>query len=279
MKKLLICLIVLSVLMVGCTKEEKLNIEDLRLGGDTWVKTELDNWLDEHFTVPYNIQVKYKWDRSEVNMDKTLVPPLESKVKPVMEAMEHVWIKPYVAVKGETFMKVMSQKQFVLVGSPEYNSNGTIVLGQAEGGKKVTLFVVNNFEKSNKVEVKRMLKTMHHEFGHILHQKKMFTPAYALITPDGYDATWFNYEDDEVLELGFISAYARNTVEDDFVEMLAIMLTDGKTAFEARVNSAGPGTAALRAKEAIIRSYLKETWDIDLDQLQTVTQEAINSLK
>lgn len=265
--------------LLGCSKEEKLNADDLRFGGDTWHKTELDTWIYDNFTKPYNIEVKYKWDRTELNMSKTLVPVLEEKVKPVMESIKKVWIEPYVAMKGETFIKQMSQKQFVLVGSPEYNSNGTIVLGQAEGGKKITLFVVNYFTKSNVPEVKRMLKTMHHEFGHILHQRKMFSPLYATITPDGYDATWFNYTDAQALPMGFISSYARNTAEDDFVEMLAIMLTEGKAAFDARVNSAGgTATTALRAKEAIIRSYMQDTWGIDLTELQTKTQEAISSL-
>lgn len=280
MKKIfLIIAVVVSMGLYSCSKDnEKLNADDLRFGGDTWVKTELDEWIYNHFTKPYNIEVKYKWDRTELNMPKTLVPVKEEKVKPVMEAMEKVWIKPYVALKGEDFIKQMSQKQFVLVGSPEYNANGTIVLGQAEGGKKITLFVVNFFDKSNLTEVKRMLKTMHHEFGHILHQKKMFTPLYATITPDGYDATWFNYTDAQALPLGFISAYARNSVEDDFVDTLAIMLIEGKVGFDALVARAGTGAAALRAKETIIRNYMQETWGIDLTELQSKTQEAINTL-
>lgn len=264
---------------LGCSRDkETLDVSALNLGGDVSEKTALDRWVATNFTAPYNIEIKYRWDRTELNMWKTLVPPAEDKVQPVLEVLRDAWIAPYVKVKGADFIKELAQKQIVLVGSPEYNANGTIVLGQAEAGRKVTLFVVNFFQKSNVQEVKRMLKTMHHEFGHILHQKKMFSPRYALITPDGYDATWFNYSDAQALSLGFISSYSRNTVEDDFVEMLAIMLTEGKTGFDALVNRAGTGKVALRAKEEIVRAYVRDTWGIDLTALQNSTQEAIKLL-
>jgi len=281
MKKLFknISFLMLTIVMLSsCSKEETLDASSLRLGGDKWEKTEVDNWIFTNLTKPYNIEVKYKWDRTELNMIKTLVPPREELVVPVMDAMKQVWIEPYEFIKGENFIKEMGQKQFVLVGSVEYNSNGTIVLGQAEGGRKITLFEINNFDLKNKALIRRMLKTMHHEFAHILHQKKMFTPLYGQITPGGYDATWFNYTDEEAWELGFISAYARNTIEDDFVEMVAIMLIEGKEGFAEIINNAGEGKAALQQKELYVRQYMLETWGINMDVLQQKTQEAINAL-
>ena len=271
-------LLIVTSVFSSCDKEEKLDASALNLGGDKWEQNDVDKWIYENLTKPYNIEVKYKWDRSELNMVKTLVPPKENLVVPVMSAMKKVWIEPYEFIKGPSFVKEIGQKQFVLVGSVEYNSNGTIVLGQAEGGRKITLFEINNFKLTDKALVRRMLKTMHHEFAHILHQKKMFTPLYAQVTPSGYDATWFNYDDEEVLELGFISAYSRNSVEDDFVEMIAIMLIEGKDGFNALVNSAGVGKAALQQKELLVRQYMLETWGIDMDVLQAKTQEAINAL-
>ncbi|MDR2282095.1 MAG: putative zinc-binding metallopeptidase [Sphingobacterium sp.] len=277
LRKLSTALIVLLSLS-SCKKEETLDASALRLGGDKWEKNEVDNWVYNNLTKPYNIEVKYKWDRTELTMNKTLVPPKEELVIPVMEAMKKVWIDPYEFIKGPHFIKEMGQKQFVMVGSVEYNSNGTVVLGQAEGGRKITLFEINNYDKANKPLIRRMLKTMHHEFAHILHQKKMFTPLYGQVTPGGYDATWFNYTDEEVLKMGFISSYARNTIEDDFVEMIAIMLVSGKTDFNAMINRAGTGKAALQQKEQYVRQYMLETWGIDMDELQAKTQEAINAL-
>lgn len=267
-----------SVSFSSCEKAEKLDASALNLGGDNWTKSIVDIWIYDNLTKPYNIEVKYKWDRTELNMNKTLVPPRENLIVPVMTVLKDVWIEPYEFIKGVDFIKEIGQKQFVLVGSVEYNSNGTIVLGQAEGGRKITLFEINNFDLSNMALIKSMLKTMHHEFAHILHQKKMFTTLYAQVTPGGYDATWFNFTDAEVRPLGFISAYARNSVEDDFVEMVAVMLIEGKADFDALVNRAGSGVAALRQKELYVRQYMLDTWGIDMTELQNKTQEAINAL-
>ena len=60
------------------------NYEILGLGGDTTPQTELDRWLFENITAPYNMEVKYRWDRSEVDLTYTLVPVKEEVVRAVM---------------------------------------------------------------------------------------------------------------------------------------------------------------------------------------------------
>lgn len=281
MKKKLIGLFTLAMIFAtlsGCKKEEVLDANLVGLGGDTWATSAIDTWITENYTKPYNIEVKYKWDGSELDMSKTLVPVQEDKVIPVMDAIKKTWIVPYASIAGEDFVKKLSQKQFVLVGSPEYNSNGTITLGTAEGGRKIVLFVINDFVKTNKTEVKRMLHTIHHEFGHILNQNIAVTSNYQRITPDGYDATWFNYTDAQARALGFITAYARSNKDDDFVEMLSTMLVEGKTGFDAIVNGAGTGKAALQAKQAVVTAYMKDAFGIDVNVLQAKTEAAINAL-
>lgn len=281
MKKKLIGAFVFAMVfatMTGCKKKEVLDANLVGLGGDTWATTAIDTWISDNYTKPYNIEVKYKWDGSELDMSKTLVPVQENKVIPVMDAIKKTWIAPYASLAGEDFIKKLSQKQFVLVGSPQYNPNNTITLGEAEGGRKITLFVINDFVKTNKTEVKRMLHTIHHEFGHILNQNIAVTSNYQRITPDGYDPTWFNYTDAQARALGFITAYARSNKDDDFVEMLATMLVEGKTGFDAIVNGAGTGKAALLAKQAVVTAYMKDAFGIDVNVLQAKTETAINAL-
>ena len=170
--RILFLLLALSCgLLTACEdKEEDLQVDLVGLGGDTWAPTALDNWLSDNFVTPYNIEVKYRFDRYEVALNRTLVPVKESKVTLVMEAIRKTWIQPYEQQAGPNFIKKLSPKQFVLVGSPEYDpNNNTIKLGTAEGGRKVVLYKVNDFENSDVAEVQRMLQTIHHEFGHILH--------------------------------------------------------------------------------------------------------------
>lgn len=263
----------------ACSKDDDVSdVELLDLGGETWVKGPVDNWLDQNYVNPYNIEVKYRFDRYELSLNKVLTPVREDKVILVMDAIKKTWIEPYEQQAGATFIKKLSPKQFVLVGSPEYNSNGTITLGTAEGGRKVVLFKLNDFDKKNKAEVKEMLHTIHHEFGHILHQTIAYPPEYKSITPS-YTASWNDFSLADARSRGFITEYARNIPDDDFVEMISIMLIEGRTGFNALVNSApASGQVKLRQKEALVVRYYKEAWNIDFYSLQAKAQAAINAL-
>jgi substrate import-associated zinc metallohydrolase lipoprotein len=284
MKKIILNISVLTLvvgILVGCSSK----IEDVSpkvegLGGDILPKQAVDVWLEQTFTKPYNIEVKYRWDPYEVDLAKTLTPPLASKVQPSMEAVKAIWIDPYEAEAGSDFIKRFCPKQYVLVGSLNWNTNGTITLGTAEGGRKVVLYGINDFDKKN-VEgptgIKQMLHTIHHEFGHILQQNIPPTVAFDRITAGTYTSTWFNISDATALSLGYVSSYAMNSPTEDFVEVLAEMLVEGKPAFDARVNTITNATAraAIRQKEAIVVDYLKQAYNIDFKNLQTRTQNAI----
>lgn len=272
--------LVLSLgLLAGCQeKEEDLQVDLVGLGGDTWVRTPLDDWLSANFVTPYNIEVKYRFDRYELALNRVLVPPQETKVTEVMDAIKKTWILPYEQQAGETFIKRLSPKQFVLVGSPQYNTNGTITLGTAEGGRKVVLYRINNFDKNDKPEVKEMLHTIHHEFGHILHQTILYPEEFRRITPN-YTANWNDFSLADAQSRGFITEYARNNSDDDFVEMISIMLIEGKENFDAIVNNIPEsGQAHIRQKEQLVVRYFKEAWNIDFYALQARAQTAINAL-
>ncbi|PSL27503.1 zinc-binding metallopeptidase [Chitinophaga ginsengisoli] len=276
--KLLLTFIFLGSLM-ACSKDDKINSVNIPgLGGETWEKGPIDFWIDSAFTKPYNIEVKYRFERYELTLDKTLVPVKEEKVEPVMSTILKTWAAPYIAEAGETFFKTYCQKQFVLVGSPQFNSNNTITLGTAEGGRKIVLFWLNDFSLTDKPFVREMLHTIHHEFAHILHQTIMYPVEYKRIST-GYTGSWNDYTLDEALARGFITQYARSAPDEDFVEMVATMLVEGKTGYQAIVASA-PADAQVKfqQKEAIIVRYFKESWNIDFYNLQSRVQDAINHL-
>jgi len=270
--------IFLIMLLVACSKTEHLDTDLPGLGGETWVKGPLDFWLDTNFVYPYNIEVKYRFDRYELSLNKDLVPITESQVTPVMSTIAKTWVQPYIDVAGATFFKKYCQKQFVLVGSPQFNTNNTVTLGTAEGGRKVVLFDLNNFSLDNKPGVREMLHTIHHEFAHILHQTIMYPVEFKTIST-GYTGSWNDYTLDEALERGFVTQYARSAPDEDFVEMVSTMLVEGKDGFDDIVASApDEGAAKLRQKEEIVVRYFKENWNIDFYTLQTRTQNAINNL-
>jgi substrate import-associated zinc metallohydrolase lipoprotein len=287
------------VLLVSCKKSDDLgNVSDIPgLGGDTATNTAIDQWISDSLTVPYNVNAKYRWDQFDLDLNKTLTPPMESKIIPVLSAVKQVWIDTYVAEAGANFMKALIPKFFVLVGSASYNTDGTVTLGSAEGGREIVLYVLNDFVTksmpgfvlADSTNLKQMFHTIEHEFGHILHQTVYYPVAFKSITVGFYTANWNNVSDADARRDGFVTAYAMSAPDEDFVEMISMMLTEGANGFDNIVNSIPPGISAdgvlqadaqskLRQKQAIVVGYFKDVWGIDFTSLQTRVRTQVLSL-
>jgi substrate import-associated zinc metallohydrolase lipoprotein len=255
------------------------------------VKGPIDNWIYNYLTKPFNISVKYKWDQFELELNKNLVPPREEKIVPVMEAVKKVWIDTYIAEAGDVFMRTYCPKFFVLCGSASWNTDGTITLGTAEGGRKVVLYVLNDFRTkampgytpSDSATIKQMFHTIEHEFGHILHQNVLYPEDFKRITPGLYSANWNNVSDNAARR------DASSAPDEDFVEMISMMLIEGRAGFDKIVNAIPAGTsingtsqadakAKLRKKESMVVAYYKDVWGIDFYRLQTRVRGAVDDL-
>jgi substrate import-associated zinc metallohydrolase lipoprotein len=287
--KISMAVIAVLTLATACRKDENgsLSTPPYGLGGDSWKNNNIDKWIYDSLTVPFNIAVKYRWDAWELELDKTLVPSDTSKVIPSLQGLKAVGFMPYIQQTGSTeLLRRYAPKNFVLVGSPQYNYNGSITLGQAEGGTKITLYLINYFSrlKKDSASFKQMIHTIHHELGHILHQNVLFSPNYRTIT-GGYTATWFNVSDASARTQGFITAYAMAAPEEDFVEMISTMLIGGPNGptgydnYEKLLAQAGAATSTpylnIKAKEAIVVDYFAKTWKIDFYGLQAKCQAAL----
>jgi substrate import-associated zinc metallohydrolase lipoprotein len=104
-----------------------------------------------------------------------------------------------------------------------------------------------------------------------------------------YTGNWNNISDYEARRDGFVTAYAMSGYDDDFVEMISIMLTEGRGGFDVIVNSIPAGAsingtsqadaqARLRKKEAMVVDYFKTVWKIDFYSLQSRTRKEIVKL-
>lgn len=289
LKILCFSLLVLSGIY-SCGKDElRGNIDDIPgLGGDTWVKGPIDDWILSNLTTPWNVSVKYKWDRSELEFNKVITPPDEGKIIPVLNSVKQVWIDNYVAETNELFMKKYCPKFFVLAGSASWNIDGTIMLGQAEGGRKILLYQLNDFRikgmngytPEDSLMVKQMFHTIEHEFAHILHQHIMYPAEFKKISAGTYTSNWNNVGVPAANEAGFISDYAMSSSDDDFVEMASIMLIEGRSWFNNMVNDLTNEDAKnkLREKEVMVVNYFKDAWNIDFYSLQSRTRNSISAL-
>ena len=294
-------LLVAMLLLASCKKEDALELTSLNgLGGDTWTAGSIDKWINDSLTVPYNITNKYKWDQWELDLGFTVTPTKEELVVPLLSSILKVWAAPYIAEAGSVFFKKYSPKTLAMFGSYQYLANGSILLGNAEGGQKVRLFGVNYFKLkgmpgyvpgTDSAFAKTFFyKTMQHEFAHILHQNILYPQQYKTISVGYYQyGNWINVSDAVERRDGFITAYASSGFDDDFAEMVSVMLTEGKDGFDkivaaipagASVNGMPQATAqaALRLKESIIVSYYKAAWNIDFYALQLKCRLALNTL-
>jgi substrate import-associated zinc metallohydrolase lipoprotein len=292
--KFLIVILLGSVAFFSCRKEDPLVVDDISgLGGDTWTPTAIDKWLHDTLVVPYNIGTKYKWDQSELDLNKNIVPPKEEKVIPVMRSVKRVWMEPYILQGGELFFKRYSPKLFVLAGSANWNMDGSITLGTAEGGRKIVLYLLNDFKNktmpgyvpADSAVLKQMFHVIHHEFSHILDQTIRRPVEFDNVTKGFYTADWINTNDYAARQDGYVTAYALSSPGEDFAEMTSIMLIEGKSGFDAIVNSitgtsvrgttAAEAKAKLRQKESIVVNYFKQAWNIDFYTLQLRVRNAI----
>ena len=290
------------IFLFSCTKDS-INPADAEninnLGGDTWAPGPIDNWISDTLTAPYNISVKYKWNQFEDLGDITaiLVPPKEENVIPVLSAIRQVWINPYIAEAGEDFFKKTTPKYFYMVGSPAFNDNQSIKLGVAEGGKKIILLAVNltkfktmpGYNAADSFWAKEMFHVINHEFGHILHQTVLYPQDFKNLNSNLLTSNWTDYSDEEAPRDGFVSAYAMNNSDDDFVETISLMLVNGRPWFENLIASIPDGVtdrgttketaiAHLRSKESIVVNYYKQVWNIDFYSLQTRVRNAVVSM-
>lgn len=187
-----------------------------------------DKWLNANFRDVYNVDFKYLMEDVEADMDYNLVPATYENARDLALLTKYLWYDSYDELTGKDFIKSYGPRILHLVGSPAYNPNtGTETLGLAEGGLKVTLFKVNSMDLSDiNMLNEYYFRTMHHEFGHILHQTKSYPTDFNLLSTGRYDdGSWQSKQPGYVASLGFVTPYASSQAREDFAETIANYLT------------------------------------------------------
>lgn len=259
-------------LLQSCKKEEVLNVDLSQYNIDSPVKSELDKWIGQTLTDPYNIELIYRFERNETDPARNISPIELNRVKPTVEAILYTFLKVYEDIAGPDFIKKYTPKQFVLYGSPSYNSNGSITLGTAEGGRKIVLYELNELNFSNSQQVRRKMRTIHHEFTHIINQMVAIPPSFEQVTKADYEADWTNTtSNSEAISrsLGFISRYSRSAPGEDFAETVAHLIVEGQLYYDNYAKQSGSDAyQKLKRKEALVVDYFKQYYNIDFKAIQ-----------
>ena len=123
--------------------------------------------------------------------------------------------------------------------------------------------------------------TMHHEFCHILTQKKDYDPTFRTISGPWYrSGDWINVADPSAAKWGFVSAYSTSEFNEDFAEIYSTYVTITPEAFnliykkieeDKDVDGANPKAKdELMQKVDIVKKYMAEVWGIDMDTLRSI---------
>ncbi|KAA6337503.1 hypothetical protein EZS27_014418 [termite gut metagenome] len=276
MKKILIyLLIVVSALNIHSCKEED------ELGESIFDTTErkrndFDKWILNNYVYPYNIDFKYRMEDIESSFQYQLIPADMNQSIKLAKIVKHLWLEAYDEAAGIDFTRTYAPKIIHLIGSAAYDDDGTMVLGTAEGGMKVTLYYVNSLQVDQNFLNRYYFKTMHHEFTHILNQQKKYDPEFDRISEGYYtQGDWYlrSYNLREAYELGFVSAYAGSEPREDFAEIVSVYVTSTQNVWNVILANAGyAGAIIINQKLDIVKNYMKNSWGIDLAELRDIVQ-------
>lgn len=245
----------------------------------------LDQYIQANFVDKYGVAVRYRYVDRYVDQNKRVTPPKLEVVQPMLDFLTEFWIKPFTDVaNGTRFFKSHVPAEVIFIGSTMYNADGTVTLGTADAGARITLTEVNFVDINNEAWVFRQLGTIYHEFAHIMHQRYNLPPNWQEISPQGYTSlgSWYNLTDEEALQRGFVSPYGTSTFNEDFAEVVAFLLfrpdfykrfledePDCKTIDCAARNE---GRAKLRRKYNAILEHYEQNTGVDLLEVRALIQ-------
>ena len=252
MKKNLIYLLfsgmLLCAALTACSDNDDLDSTSV-VRPTTTEQNDLDRWLERNYVEAYNIQLKYRFEDIESSMGYYLTPASYKQSIAMAKLVRHMCLEAYDEITGSTdFIKAYFPKILYLVGSYAYKTNGSVVLGTAEAGAKITLYNLDNLNPKTVNAKTGYFKTIHHEFSHILNQTKPYPTDFTEISGPDYvqDQCFEIYKTTEsALQKGFISPYASKA--------------DGET-----------GRPKIEAKFEIVYNYMKTSWEIDLNKLREI---------
>lgn len=281
MKRFLYNIIILlsfQALWMGCSEDVKFDDTIYEIKDPEW--NEVDTWIFENYVKPHNIEVIYRWKDIETEPEMNLIPAKMDTIVPFLRMVKHGWIDTYLELCGPEVMNPIFPKQLLLLGSAGWNEDGTKTQGTAEGGKKVVMYELEEYNPKDRVNVLHYIRVLHHEFTHILNQKKEYSLAFKQVTPDTYSATWTGNSVQNARALGFVTPYAMAEPGEDFAEVMAEYVTNTAETWDKLMSeiSNETGRGFILKKLDMVRTYLDESWGIDIDRLRTLVNNAIDDV-
>jgi substrate import-associated zinc metallohydrolase lipoprotein len=280
------------VLVMALAQSSCYNTENINLSvtpPPDLIKTDLDIYINENFIEEFDMAIRYRFVDNYVGPTQRVTPPRLVSVRPMLDFIEEFWIDPYLEVEnGDEFFRNHVPAEIILLGGLIYNEDGTVTLGSADAGARITFTDVNSIDVNDEDWVLRQLNTVYHEFAHIVHQNYKLPPAFETITPQGYTSagSWFVLSDDDALKRGFVSPYATSSPNEDFAETVAFYLfdkdfhenfiTQEENCLSPDCEEKNAGRLKINEKLNSIRAHYEKVTGVNLDDVRASVQSRLN---
>ncbi|MCM0294804.1 putative zinc-binding metallopeptidase [Bacteroides fragilis] len=300
--------LVTSFLLAGCEKEAPLSDRSVvEAGAVEHEKTELDKWILDTFTLPYGIEVEYRWDKNVVQNGSYIYPPAVANVKSVLKAIKALWIDLYTSpdLGGEKFLLGKNPLKIYMYGGRNVDGNGMELLDNPEATtNEMFLYNINEFDPKDEDKVFVLMRSVHHQFArHLMELFPYDRNRFLSISRNKYiesttPIAWvFKGETHgrRVFVLaryanrkGFFTYHSLLSPEKDFAEIISSKLTHTpKDILKALTEAKTPYTAGsdqdlqneyneqavqaykeLTEKQILVEDYFKKEIKISLNYLQ-----------
>jgi len=257
-----------AVSMTSCGSEddftESIFDDNVPVVDNSATTAPFDQWIYDNFTVPYNVEIQYKFNFPSSDLNFQLSPAEYKRSQVLSHFIMYLFYDIYNKYGGEDFMKRYGPRIFHFIGSSGYSpTTETEVLGTASGGVKITLYKINEMKPYTPditytaADIDELnedyFHTMHHEFSHILHQTKSYPVTFGQVTSGTYDPiNWQERDSTLTHTLGYVTHYASGANYEDFVETLSCIITDTDYRWMTRIIDACLKGVRQGDKEAVI---------------------------
>ena len=312
--KNIICLLLPCLLQAG-TNELLSEQSVVDAGTVQNPQTELDRWIADSITAPYNIEVVYRWQKN-ANTGTTFVsPPKPDNVKAILRAVRELCFETYRQenLGGDHFLQGKTPLRVYLYGGKNVDENGVELLNNPLlTPSEMCIFRVDDFKAGDADKMYALMRSVHHQFARrlaelVAYDRDKFTAISGhrytgstepLAAPLGYSKKEKDYFGlaDYANKRGFYTMQAFLSAEDDFAEIISSTLCSTPKEVNDAINTAQTpdqdsdpevqqqcnkeaeqAYKEIVAKQAFVEQYMQKSLHINLKQLQIASLRRINN--
>lgn len=293
--------------LAGCSSE-KLSDFSVVDSNFTHHNTELDQWIQKEITIPYGIEVQYRWDKNSSERGNFNFPADVQKVQSVLQAIKTLWLDIYTLpnLGGKDFFKGKNPIRIYMYGGKNIDARGVELIYNTQATTaEMYIYNVNDFDPKDYEKVYVLMRSVHHQFAkRLLSVIPSDRDNFLKISQERYRgntefiATLGRGNDRRFIGLsswahkrGAFSLFSLISAENDFAEIISLMLTSSQNEIEnalkdaqepydssaKEVEAARKSYQEITQKHKMVDDYFRKQININLRRMQTISVQQIQN--